>query len=274
MIDLHCHSHYSDGALSPKALLEKALAQQLSCLSLTDHDTIAGYPELTKAALNTPIRIIQGIEFSTLWKKYEIHILGYHFLPNEAFYDLIERQSSARIERAKQIASALELCGVQNAYEKACDIAGHKRLGRPHFARVLVNEGKTRDMQSAFKQFLGRGKRAYIPTSWVSLKDAVSVITQAGGQAVIAHPLKYGLTRTKLHELINEFKDAGGEGIEVVSGGMTLLQIRELALVTQRFNLTASSGSDYHSDIVSYTNLGRQQQLPEQCTPIWQHWTI
>lgn len=274
MIDLHCHSHYSDGALSPKELLQKALAQQITCLSLTDHDTIAGYPELHEAALNKPIRIIQGIEFSTLWKKYEIHLLGYQFVPNEAFYELIERQNTARIERAQKIGAALGLSGVKEAYDKACEIAGHKRVGRPHFACVLVNEGKTRDMQSAFKQFLGRGKSAYVPTSWVSLEEAVSVINQAGGQAVIAHPLKYGLTRTKLHELIKDFKDAGGIGIEVVSGGMTLLQIREMALASQRFNLRASSGSDYHSDIVSYMNLGRQQQLPVQCTPIWQHWNI
>ena len=96
----------------------------------------------------------------------------------------------------------------------------------------------------------------------------------AQGQAVIAHPLKYGLTRTKLHELIGEFKEAGGCGIEVVSGEMTVTEINQAAGMALRFNLLASSGSDFHGDNVSRTNLGRQSQLPSICTPIWHNWTI
>lgn len=95
-----------------------------------------------------------------------------------------------------------------------------------------------------------------------------------GGVAVIAHPLKYGLTRTKLHELINVFKDAGGAGIEVVSGEMTLTEINQVAGMCLRFDLLASSGSDFHSDAVSRTALGAQQNLPSMCTPIWHNWTI
>lgn len=274
MIDLHCHSHFSDGALSPKALIQKALAQQITCLSLTDHDTLAGYPELLEAASSTSIKIIQGIELSTRWKKYDIHILGYQVNQTDAFKALLERQSNCRIDRAKSIGEHLALSGISDAYDKACKIAGHGRVGRPHFARVLIEEGKVRDMQSAFKQYLGRGRSAYVPTQWISIPEAVEGIIEAGGQAVIAHPLKYKLTRSKLHELVLEFKEAGGVGIEVVSGGMTPPQIRELAGVCLRFNLLSSSGSDYHGDIVSYTNLGRQQQLPENCSPIWQHWNI
>lgn len=274
MIDLHCHSYYSDGALSPAELIQKALAQQVTCLSLTDHDTLAGYPELYEAALDTPIKIIQGIEFSTRWKKYDIHILGYQINQNTQLDDLIKQQNLCRIDRAMQIGSALELLGVADGYSKACEVAGHQRAGRPHFARVLINEGKTRDMKTAFRQFLGRGKSAYVPTPWMSIQQAVEGIVQAGGQAVIAHPLKYGLTRSKLHELINEFIDAGGEGIEVVSGSMTTTQIKELVGVSIRFKLLASSGSDYHGDMLSRTNLGRQQQLPVNCNPIWQHWNI
>ena len=273
MIDLHCHSIFSDGALTPEELIQKAIFQQLQCLSLTDHDTVAGYAALNQAALNTNIKIINGIELSTRWKKYDIHILGYQINPTAELNDLIHAQNQSRIERAEHIAASLELLGIEDAYNKACELAGHKRVGRPHFARVLINEGKTRDMKSAFKQFLGRGKSAYVATPWISIKTAVEGIVKSGGQAVIAHPLKYGLTRSKLHELINEFKEAGGEGIEVVSGEMTVTEIREMAATSLRFNLLASSGSDFHSD-VSRINLGRQQQLPVNCKPIWHDWNI
>jgi predicted metal-dependent phosphoesterase TrpH len=274
MIDLHCHSYFSDGALSPAELIQKAQNQQLKCLSLTDHDTVAGYVELNEAALNSGITIVNGIELSTRWKKYDIHILGYQIKHTTELNNLILSQNNSRIERAEQIGLSLQLSGIENAYDKACDLAGHKRVGRPHFAQLLINEGKTRDMKSAFKQFLGRGKSAYIPTPWISVCEAVEGIVASGGQAVIAHPLKYGLTRSKLHELIKEFKDAGGDGIEVVSGEMNVSQIKEMAATCMRFNLLASSGSDYHSDAASRINLGRQQQLPVNCTPIWQEWNI
>ncbi len=274
MIDLHCHSYFSDGALSPAELIQKAQKQQLKCLSLTDHDTVAGYVELNEAALNSGITIVNGIEFSTRWKKYDIHILGYQIKHTNKLQDLIICQNNSRIERAEQIGMALKSSGVDNAYEKACELAGHNRVGRPHFARLLINEGKTRDMASAFKQFLGRGKSAYIPTPWISVQEAVEGIVASGGQAVIAHPLKYGLTRSKLHELIIEFKDAGGVGMEVVAGEMNVTQIKEMAATSMRFNLLASSGSDYHSDAASRINLGRQQQLPVNCMPIWQEWNI
>lgn len=274
MIDLHCHSHFSDGALSPEELIQKALSHQIQCLSLTDHDTVEGYPQLLQAASKTSIRIINGIELSVRWKKNDIHILGYQINHTDHLHSLIQSQNQSRVERAEQIGASLLLSGVTDAYVKACELAGHKRVGRPHFAKVLINEGKTRDMKSAFKQFLGRGKSAYVPTPWISIQEAVEGIVNAGGQAVIAHPLKYGLTRSKLHELINEFKEAGGEGIEVISGEMTVAQIREMAATSMRFKLLASSGSDFHSDTLSRINLGRQQQLPVNCMPIWHQWNI
>lgn len=274
MIDLHCHSSFSDGTLTPEELIERANSLQIQCLSLTDHDTVAGYSALYRAALHTTIKIVNGIELSTRWKKYDIHILGYQINHTPELQELIFHQNKSRIERAEQIGDSLYLAGINNAYHKACDLAGHKRVGRPHFAQVLINEGKVRDMKSAFKNYLGRGKCAYIPTMWLSMQDAVKGIMHAGGQAVIAHPLKYGLTRSKLHELINDFKDVGGIGMEVVSGEMTTVQTQEMAGLCNRFDLLATSGSDYHGDAQSRINLGRQQQLPIICTPIWQEWNI
>lgn len=274
MIDLHCHSTFSDGALNPEDLIQKALDHQIQCLSLTDHDTIAGYDLLYLAAVSSSIKIISGIELSTRWKKYDIHMLGYCMEHTSDLMEVIEQQSQSRIIRAQEIGVALKSAGVSDAYEKARELAGHERVGRPHFARVLVSEKKANDMATAFRRFLVRGKSAYVPTQWISIQQAVEVIAKSGGKAVIAHPLKYGLTRTKLHELIGEFRDVGGEGIEVVSGEMTNAQINEMAGLSIRFNLLASSGSDYHGDKQSRIGLGRQKNLPPHCTPIWKEWNI
>ncbi|CEK10887.1 PHP domain-containing protein [Legionella hackeliae] len=275
MIDLHCHSNFSDGVLSPSELLQKAIASNIKVLALTDHDTIAGLIELHQAAQDQPIQIINGIEFSVCWKKYDIHIIGLNINPaNKLIQSLIERQSQSRIARAIEIGERMQACGVSNAYQKACELAGHERVGRPHFAQVFVNEGLATDLQTAFKRFLGRGKPAYVRTYWLTLSEAIEGIAQAEGQAVLAHPLKYSLTRTRLHELVMAFKDAGGSALEVVSGEMNITQVRELAGLCQRFELLSSTGSDYHGGTLSRIPLGRQQQLPVNCIPIWHQWNI
>lgn len=273
MIDLHCHSNYSDGELSPHSLLDKAINSQVRVLALTDHDTIAGLQPLHDAALNFDIKIINGIEVSVCWKKYDIHIIGLNINPEDQnLCRLIALQSDHRIARAKLISDRLKDCGVEAAYSKACEIAGHDRVGRPHFAQVLIKEGRVTDMKSAFKRFLGRGRSAYVSSAWTSIEQAVTAIVQSGGQAVIAHPLKYALTRTKLHELIMAFKMVGGVGMEVISGMMTKVQIAEMAGLCNRFNLLASTGSDYHGDGLSRISLGQQQTLPVNCNPIWHLW--
>ncbi|MDI9818838.1 MULTISPECIES: PHP domain-containing protein [unclassified Legionella] len=275
MIDLHCHSNFSDGRLSPAALLNKAVESKIKILALTDHDTTAGLKSLHDAADNSLIRIINGIEFSVLWKKHEIHIVGLNINPQDpGIQALISRQNESRITRALQIAEQMKYCGIDEAYSKACKIAGHERVGRPHFAQVLVSEGLVCDIQTAFKRFLGRGKAAYVQTPWLSLADAVGGIKKASGEPVLAHPLKYGLTRTKLHTLLEEFKEVGGTGLEVVSGEMTQLQIQAMAGLCQRFQLLGSTGSDYHGDGLSRLSLGGQQQFPINCKPIWQQWDI
>lgn len=274
-IDLHCHSHFSDGALSPAELLDKAIRAQIEILALTDHDTTAGLTPLRRAAENHSIKIIDGIEFSVCWKKHDIHIIGLNIDPNDDhLISLITQQNENRILRAQQISERLLDCGVEDAYLKACELAGHQRVGRPHFAQVLINEGRVSDMQSAFKRYLVRGRTAYIPTKWLDLEVAVEGIVQAGGQAVIAHPLKYKLTRSKLHELIKAFKIAGGVGMEVVSGAVTADQANEVAGLCCRFDLFASSGSDYHGDNLSNISFGQQRILPVNCVPIWNQWHL
>lgn len=275
ILDLHCHSHFSDGALSPEALLQRAIDAKLSLLALTDHDTLSGLQALHDAADGHPIKIIDGTELSVRWKKYDIHILGLNIdRKNHALQALMEQQKESRIQRAQQIGECLLKLGIHDAYTKASKLAGHERVGRPHFAQVLIQEGLVPDMTIAFKRYLGSNKPAFVATAWVLLEDAVAAIVAAGGIAVIAHPLKYNLTRTKLHALITDFKSAGGGGLEVVSGNMTSFQMNEVAGLCHRFDLLASTGSDYHSDDASYISLGQQHALPVNCKPIWHQWNF
>ena len=273
MVDLHCHSFFSDGLLSPEALLAKAMAAYVSMLALTDNDTTDGLIDLHQAARGQSIRIINGIEFSARWKLHDIHIIGLNINPeHEMIQNAIKLQEVSRMKRAQAIGDCFVRLGLPNIYQKACDFAGHQRIGRSHYADALVESGVVIDRKQAFKRFLARGKSAYIPTEWLSLADVVHVIDKAGGQPVVAHPLKYKLTRTKLQALISAFKEAGGSGIEVVSGLMTADEIQYTADLCHRFELLASSGSDYHGDSISRIGLGQQSELPRQCKPIWQQW--
>lgn len=270
MIDLHCHSQYSDGILSVEDLYQKALDNHISLLALTDHDTVAGVGKLMALAQNGPVKIIPAIELSVRWKTKDIHIVGLNIdMGSDALTHLIAEQKQQRLIRAQTIAEKLERLGIERVWDKVCKIAGHEHIARPHFAKLLVDEGKVKDLQKAFTQFLGRGRQAFVPTIWSSVSEAVSTIRVAGGLPVIAHPLKYTLTNTKLHELIRTFKEAGGVGIEVVSGETSPQDILNIAKISLQHQLLASTGSDFHGGQYSRVDLGKQRSLPDICEPIW-----
>jgi len=274
LADLHCHSHCSDGKHTPAELCIKALESGVNILALTDHDTTAGLAQLHAAARGSSLQIINGVELSARWKLRDIHVLGLNIDPDcPDFKACIKAQIIRRITRAEAISERLHsLTGVQNAYQKALQYAGHEGVGRPHFAHVLVHEGVVTSAKQAFQKYLVRGRGAYVPVAWLSIEEAIAVIINAGGSAVLAHPLKYQLTRSKLHELIKAFKAWGGVGLEVVSGATSVMDMNEMAGVCLRYELFASTGSDYHGEGLSSIDLGRQMLLPAGCIPIWQQW--
>jgi len=273
MIDFHCHSTYSDGSDSVNEIFESALASGIQQLALTDHDTVAGVAELRSLCDNSSVSCINGIEFSTRWKKHDIHIVGLHIdIQDPEINKRIDLQKKCRFERAKNIAEILERLGLSNCWSKARKVAGHTHIARPHFAQVLVEEGWTATIQQAFSSYLSRGKPAYVATNWMSIPEAIQDITSAGGVAVLAHPLKYKLTHTKLCELIKHFKENGGHALEVVSGDMQKKEVNDLAELCEEYELYASSGSDYHGKKRSRIGLGAQRCIPEQCKPVWTLW--
>lgn len=272
MIDLHCHSHFSDGLHSPAELVNLALSRGVRQLALTDHDSIAGWQLMQDLTQDTGLRFIPGIEFSTRWKKHDIHVIGLGLKQVDELQQALDLQQQSRKLRAIQIGELLEQVGIKDAYQSCCDLAGDSQIGRLHFARLLVERKIVSDQQSAFTRYLGRGKSAYVPTPWLEVDAAVQVIKAAEGIPVLAHPLKYGLTRSKLLELLEFFKSAGGMGMEVVSGTMQSHEIKAMAQLAGQLGLLASSGSDFHGMGLSRVHLGCQPPLPAQCKPVWELW--
>ncbi len=143
-------------------------------------------------------------------------------------------------------------------------------ISRTHFARFLVNRGQVKDMQSAFKRYLGAGQPCFVPHQWAGLGDAVKWINGSGGLAVIAHPGRYPLDTAQMRELLGEFREHGGAAIEVVTSSHKPQQYAVFAAHATKFGLAASAGSDFHSPAESYHDLGSLPALPPGLVPVWQ----
>lgn len=274
IIDLHCHSLASDGALSPQDLVTRAHERGVKVLALTDHDTTAGLAQARLQADSVGMKLVTGIEFSTQWRAYGIHILGLHFdEEHPAMKSAVARQQQARVTRSEQIAARLQKKGLPDLLADAVRCSESGVPGRPHFAQAMVEAGLVKDFQEAFKKYLGAGKAGDVKAGWPSVGEAVEWIREAGGLAVIAHPRKYDMTLTKLRALIEEFMAAGGQGIEVSVSGQKQGEIGLLVDLCRRSGLLASSGSDFHSPRFAWADLGSQARLPSDVPTVWDDWT-
>lgn len=271
--DLHTHSNASDGILSPADLVSRASARGVTHLALTDHDTVQGLQSARTQAEQEGLTLLNGVEFSCLWSGYGIHVVGLNINPESPSLDAaLTAQQLARSDRAEEIGAKLAKLGVEGAYEGARALAGEGVIGRPHFARYMVDQGYSANINSAFKQYLGAGRAGDVKQRWPDIASMVAAITASGGVAVLAHPVKYELTRTKLRLLISSFKDAGGQAIEVVSGQQPVNETRTLADMARLFDLYASCGSDFHTPGQPWQELGSFTPLPQSCRPVWQLW--
>lgn len=272
--DLHCHSTASDGLLEPAELVRRAAANGVTTLALTDHDELAGLGAARAAASEVGIGFVDGVEISVTWEGVTIHVVGLGIDPeSEALAHGLETVRNSRAVRAERIAAELAAAGIPGSLEGAYAYAENPRLiGRTHFARFLVERGHVRDVKSVFQRYLVAGKPGYVPHQWASLGDAVRWITASGGRAVVAHPGRYKLSRAELRRCLAEFKSAGGEGIEVITGSHTRAQYAEFAALARELELLASRGSDFHGPRESTVELGGLPQLPADLAPVWHDW--
>lgn len=267
--DLHCHSTASDGALSPTDVVRRAQQQGVTALALTDHDTTAGLDQAEDAAQRAGIRLIPGIELSTLWQKQCFHVVGIGIDPGYAPLRTATQQlHDTRLQRAEKIADKLAKKQIPGAFEAVVKAAGGGMITRSHFAEFLVAGRYVSTQQEAFDRYLAQGKSAYVATPWADLTLGVNWIVEAGGIAILAHPLRYKLSANAMKRFLAAFKTAGGQGIEVVTGRSNDEEIRQACYYATQFELAGSVGSDFHEPD-QWVELGRLASLPKHIKPVW-----
>ena len=274
--DLHTHSNVSDGQLSPEDVVRMAGLNGATMLALTDHDHLGGLYEAAKVADELGIQFIPGVEVSTSWRNRNIHVVGLNVdYNNTDFQKNLAKIRSGRLDRLVKINARFEKKGIRGVYDGALALSSNADMvGRAHVARFLVNQGIVKNTAQAFSKFLGEGKSAYVSHQWADFSEAVCWIRKAGGIAVLAHPGRYKLSATALRELIEEFKTAGGRAIEVASSSHAQNEILKFALLAERYELLASSGSDFHVLGEGGRVLGRPPVLPAICCPIWREFAV
>lgn len=269
--DLHCHSSFSDGELTPDMLIARAIEQGVTTLALTDHDTLAGLSSAQQAAERHNLNFIPGVELSCLWNKKTFHILGLNIDPaNKQLQAGTLQLQNIRLERAKKIAIKLEKNKIPGAFEAVLADAGKGMITRPHFAYYLLRNNYVSSMQDAFDRYLALGKPAFVSTQWVELENAINWIKAAGGIAVVAHPMRYNLTASWMRRFLQAFKDMGGQAIEVITARSSPDEIRRTIQFAKQYELYGSVGSDFHSSTNQWVELGRLAPLPINIKPVWQ----
>ena len=269
--DLHCHSVMSDGTLTPEELAMRAHQNGVELWSLTDHDVIGGQHRAREAANKLGMKYSSGVEISVSWMGQTIHIVGIGLDPDHPILvEGLRKTRDGRTARGKEIARQLATVGIPGAYEGALTFVGNPELlSRTHFARFLVEKNICRTTDEVFKNYLIEGKPGYIGHVWASLKESVDWIKASGGIAIIAHPGRYRLTDLQKHELYTAFKEAGGIGIEVITGSHTHYQYEEYAKIALQYGFYASRGSDFHDPAESHIDLGTLPHLPSSLQPVW-----
>ena len=254
----------------------RAVERRVDVLAITDHDTVAGLAEaeMTIAAQNLPITLIKGIEISTLWQNFDIHIVGLQIdSEHPAMVQIIEQQAARREARAELIGERLEKNRMPGALAGAKAIADGATLTRAHFAQWIVEQGYAKNMQAVFKKYMTRNNPGYVPPNWCSMAEAVTAIHQAGGIAVLAHPGSYNMTAKWIKRLLAAFVDAGGDAMEVAQPQQAPQDRRVLGDYAIDYNLMASQGSDFHY-VSPWTDLGRNLWLPKGVTEVWHDWGV
>ena len=274
LYDLHSHTTASDGYLTPEALVARAVEMRVGVLAITDHDSTEGLARAAAAIADQqlPLQLINGVEISTLWENHEIHIVGLRIDPQHpAMVGLLERQAQLRVERAQEIGRRLAKARIDGAYEGALRLAQGGAVTRAHFARYLVEIGIADNIAKVFKKYLAKGNTGYVPPQWCTIEEAVDVIHQSGGQAVVAHPGRYDLSAKWLKRLLAYFAEHGGDAMEVAQCQQSPDERTQHAALARDYNLLASQGSDFHLPC-SWIELGRKLWLPANVQAVWQDW--
>lgn len=245
-IDLHLHTTASDGSCSPSEVCQLAIDKGLAAIAITDHDTVDGVAEAISYADNR-ITVIPGIEMSAVYHGVEIHILGFYMdYTNPELISRLAAIKQGRYDRNEEMCARFRADGIDMTMEKLQHGNPDTVVTRAHFARVLIAEGICKDMNQAFKKYLGKKCKYYIPTPDIPAADAVKLIKTYGKAAFIAHPLLYGFGYRQIEEMIEEMKPCGLTGLEVYHSSNNAYESGRLREIARAHGLLISGGSDFH----------------------------
>ncbi len=256
LADLHIHTFYSDGTSSPQEVVLAAHEAGLHCIAITDHDTIDGFSPTMEAAQKYHLEVIAGVELSTEMNGKDVHILGYLFdCQNKQLGKFLESNQGDRVERMGRMIEKLKELGIKNIeLEEVCARARSKSVGRPHLARLLVEKGLVKDIREAFDKYLAEGSPAYVTNFKQTPFDAVSLIKDAGGVAVLAHPMF-----TQIDEIIPRLVKGGLGGLEVYYPNCSDAAIQFYEGIAKKHHLVMTGGSDAHGKAKKHTYIGRMK---------------
>ncbi len=256
MIDLHLHSTYSDGTMTPAELVRLAAGLGLSAVAITDHDTVSGTEEALSEGTRCSLEVVPGLEISVEYKGMNLHLLGYFFdWRNGRLVETLEMLQTSREVRNKKIVSKFQEMGIDLSADELQDEAGEGVAGRPHFARLLVKKNIVKTTEQAFARYLKAGRCAYVSRFVLEIREAIEILHEAGEFAVVAHPLQIPCSMSELSGILRELKHLGIDGLETyypTQRGDAFKKIRALA---QQYQLLETGGSDYHGDTRKGTSI-------------------
>lgn len=256
-IDLHVHSTASDGTLTPSELVQEAVSQKISAIALTDHDSVSGIEEALEAGKKYNVEVVPGVELSTEYKDTEIHVVGLFIdWHNEsllrqlhAFRDNRDNRNLKMIDRLREEGFSIT---AEAIYERSPDAV----IARPHIARYLVDTNQVKDMQTVFDKYIGDGCKCYVDRMKITPMQAVELIHEAGGTAILAHPCLYKMKRKEIEVMVQEMIAAGLDGIEAVYSCNQGSDEKDYKEMAARYGLLVSGGSDFHGSNKPYIKLG------------------
>ena len=258
IVDLHVHSTESDGTLTPEDLVAEAKKAELAAFALTDHDTCQGVGKAMPLAASAGIELIPGIELSTDYHGKEVHIVGLYIdIENEQLLKKTAEYRKCRSERNALMVEALQKEGLSITMEELVAENPDCVITRANIARFLYEHGQIKSVREAFDRYIGDHCKCYVGRLKVASTDAVRLIKEAGGTAILAHPLLYGLSNTNLQKMIDELKPVGLDGLEAIYSTYTTGEEQQMKRLARENGLLFSGGSDFHGSNNQDIALGR-----------------
>ncbi|MEZ0536266.1 PHP domain-containing protein [Caldicellulosiruptoraceae bacterium PP1] len=246
MIDLHVHTTASDGTFSPSEVVKIAKQSNLSAIAITDHDTILGIQEAKEKAEDLGIEVISGVEISADFE-IEMHILGYFIdVNNNKLIDNLLLLESFRHQRNPKIVEKLQQLGYNITIDEIIEVAKDSIIGRPHIAQVLVNKGYFNSPKEVFEKLLSFGKPAYVKKDKLKPFEAINILKESGGLAILAHPYKFLYLEEGVENVFEELKLYGLDGIEAIHSEHSDIETKKLIELANRFSFLITGGSDFH----------------------------